>query len=195
MCGVIATVRMVATGKRHQFGVIMGETFRNRYQISSARASWWDYGNAGAYFITICTDARKHHFGKIENNTMHLSPCGVLADVCCRKISDDSKFAATGKYVVMPNHVHGILHVLEGSVPCPRRVGNFMSEISPQANSVSAIIRSYKSAVTRQAHRLGFDFAWQPRFYDRIIRDDRAYQRIEQYIVDNVSSWRQNGNR
>ncbi len=197
MCVVIATFGMVATGKHHRFGEIMNETFLDKYQISSARAPWWDYGNAGVYFITICTDTRKHHFGGIENNTMHLSPCGRLADLFWRRIPDHSNFAVLGRHVVMPNHVHGILHVLDGSVPCPRSVGNVMSEISPQADSVSAIIRSYKSAVTRQAHRLGFDFAWQSRFYDHIIRDEGEYSRIEQYIANNVSAWgrMRNGDR
>jgi putative transposase len=170
----------------------MNETFLDRYQISSARAAWWDYSNAGAYFITICTDARKHFFGRIENNSMLLSPCGTLAEVFWRRIPDHSKFAVLGRYVVMPNHIHGILHVADGRVPRPRSVDNVMSGISPQANSVSVIVRSYKSAVTRQAQHLGFDFAWQPRFYDRIIRDEDEYSRIEQYIVDNVSTWGRN---
>ena len=179
---------MVATGKHNRFGEIMKEKFRNKYRIDSARASWWDYSTAGAYFITICTKYGTPHFGKIRNNKMHLSPCGVLADEFWRQIPDHSKFAAIGCHVVMPNHVHGILHVLEGSPPSPRREGDAMSEISPQANSVSAIIRSYKSAVTRQAHRLGLDFAWQPRFYDHIIRDDGEYERIAMYIANNVSA-------
>jgi hypothetical protein len=53
------------------------------------------------------------------------------------------------------------------------RKNEFMSNISPKSNSISAIVRSYKSAVTKHAHRLGFDFAWQNRFYDHIIRSRR----------------------
>lgn len=56
-------------------------------------------------------------------------------------------------------------------------------------NTISSIIGSYKSAVTKHAHRLVFDFAWQPRFYDHIIRNETEYNRITQYIIDNPKKW------
>jgi putative transposase len=64
-----------------------------------------------------------------------------------------------------------------------------MASISPKPNSVSTIIRYYKSAVTKHAHRLGFDFEWQTRFDDHIIRDKKSYQNIHQYIVQNPLKW------
>jgi REP element-mobilizing transposase RayT len=65
----------------------------------------------------------------------------------------------------------------------------FMANISPKSNSLSTIIRSYKSAVSKHAHHLGFDFAWQSRFYDHIIRNDKAYHQISEYIVNNPLKW------
>ena len=65
-----------------------------------------------------------------------------------------------------------------------------MSSISPKLNSVSTIIRSYKSAVTKHAHRLGFEFEWQSRFHDHIIRDSDEYQRIFDYISLNPENWK-----
>lgn len=168
----------------------MSRRFLDKYRVDTTRAQWWDYSSAGAYFITINTKHRKHCFGSIENGRMILSPCGVLADEFWRLIPERSEFAAIGPHVVMPNHVHGILHILEGAVPRQRIEGNTMSEISPQANSVGAIIRSYKSSVSRRAHKLGLDFAWQPRFHDRIIRNDIAYHNIARYIERNVARWR-----
>lgn len=65
-----------------------------------------------------------------------------------------------------------------------------MSAISPQPGSVSTIIRSYKSAVTRWARRNGCaDFAWQPRFYDHVVRNRRSFRRIRRYIIDNPIHW------
>ena len=64
-----------------------------------------------------------------------------------------------------------------------------MSQISPKANSISAIIRSYKSAVTKRANELGYCFQWQSRFHDRIIRDKRAYWAISRYIENNPKKW------
>lgn len=64
-----------------------------------------------------------------------------------------------------------------------------MAAISPTAGSVSTIVRSYKSAVTRHAHRLGYAFAWQTRFHDHIIRNEEEYLRISRYILTNPQRW------
>lgn len=85
------------------------EKFRNKYRIPSARASWWNYGWAGAYFITICTKDRNHYFGEIKNGEMKLSPCGILADVFWHEIKNHAIDIELGAFVVMPNHIHGIL--------------------------------------------------------------------------------------
>lgn len=65
----------------------------------------------------------------------------------------------------------------------------FMASISPKSDSVSTIIRSYKSAVTKHTHRLGFDFAWQTRFHDHIIRDNISFENIQTYINKNPIKW------
>ena len=64
-----------------------------------------------------------------------------------------------------------------------------MGQISPKPGSVSTIIRSYKSAVTKHAHRLGFEIEWQERFHDHVIRDNMEHQRISQYIINNPQKW------
>ena len=94
----------------------------------------------------------------------------------------------------MPNHVHCILVLNNnnnkddaGSI---KRKNNLMSIISPKANSVSTIIRSYKSAVTKHAHRLGFEFEWQPLFHDHIIRKQADYNNIFDYINNNPKNWK-----
>jgi len=66
-----------------------------------------------------------------------------------------------------------------------------MAKISPKSGSVSTIIRSYKSAVTKHAHRLGFEFAWQTRFYDHIIRNEASFQTINTYIINNPVNWQE----
>lgn len=185
--------------------------FRNKYRIESSRLQKWDYGWDAAYFITICTKNRIHYFGKVENGKMKLSPIGVLANDLWHEIKNHAKNVDFGAFVVMPNHIHGIL-VLDGnnrdrdvemdkntenggdtdgrrdkaclvSTPGQRRFQN------QGKNTVSSIIGSYKSAVTKHAHRLGYEFDWQSRFDDRIIRDDASYQRIRNYIDNNPSNW------
>ena len=189
------------------------DKFKNKYRIPSARASWWNYGWSGAYFITICTQNREHFFGEIKNGKMILSPCGVLADVFWHEIKNHTQNVELGAFVVMPNHIHGILvlnydaeSVVQTIPTTPVETlhatslqrqqsgfpkNEFMAHISPKSNTISTIIRSYKSAVTKHANRLGIENGWQSRFHDHIIRNDTEYQRINDYIETNPLNWEQ----
>lgn len=88
--------------------------FQNRYRISSACLQTWDYASKAAYFITICTKNRDSYFGEIENHKMKLSNIGVIADLMWYEIKNHAKNIELGEFVVMPNHVHGIL-ILNGN--------------------------------------------------------------------------------
>jgi REP element-mobilizing transposase RayT len=87
----------------------MQNKFQNKYRISSARLQSWDYSKNGAYFITICTQNREHFFGKIVNQEMQLSELGKLTQQFWIDIPIHFPFVELGNFVVMPNHVHGIL--------------------------------------------------------------------------------------
>ena len=176
--------------------------FRDRYRIDSTRLQNWDYGWDGAYFITICTAHKEHYFGEIENGNMYLSHAGVLADVFWYEIPSHARHVKLDVYIVMPNHVHGIL-ILEGNDDIPDRYAgngpprNYPPGMTPGQkryrnqgiNTISSIVGSYKSAVTKHANRLGFEMEWQERFDDRIIRSKRAFETIQQYIINNPQRW------
>ncbi len=208
----------------------MSEKFKGKYRNESARLPDLDYGSNAAYFITICTHDRQHYFGEIVDGKIQLSPAGAIAHVLWCEIKNHTRNVELGEFVVMPNHVHGIL-ILNGddnkTIDCgdgngtagDRRAvacngptindpatdnypatdnglgtGNQtknqrMSEISPKAGTVSAIIRSYKSAVTGYCNLLGLQFAWQSRFHDHIIRNDETFYRISVYIKNNPANW------
>lgn len=74
-------------------------------------------------------------------------------------------------------------------LPLLSEKNEFMASISPESDSVSAVIRSYKSTVSKHAHRLGFGFEWQTRFHDHIICNDGEYDRITHYISNNPKMW------
>ena len=95
----------------------MGDKFQNKYRIPSARLQNWDYANEGMYFITVCTKDRMHYFGEIENGKMMLSNVGVLADLMWYEIKNHAHGIELGEFVVMPNHIHGIL-ILNGENDC-----------------------------------------------------------------------------
>lgn len=185
--------------------------YKNKYRIASARAPWWDYGWAAPYFITICTQDRENYFGEVINGSMRLSQAGLLADVLWYQIPHHAQSVELGAFVVMPNHIHGIL-ILNGgggdgrdkaclvstgvtgvtgdpAVPDPPLSPSQKRFRNPGKNTVSSIIGGYKSAVTNHANRLGIAMAWQPRFHDHIIHNDAEYQRINDYIESNPQNW------
>lgn len=82
------------------------EKYQNKYRIPSARANWWNYGWAGAYFITICTRERENYFAEIKDEKICLSPAGILADVFWHEIPKHGIDLELGAFVVMPNHIH-----------------------------------------------------------------------------------------
>ena len=194
----------------------MSEKFKGKYRSESARLKNWDYGWDGAYFITICTNERQNYFGEIIDQKMQVSPAGAIAHALWHEIKNHTKNIELGEFVVMPNHVHGIL-VLNGNngnngrdvacrdVACnvptitdpesepeiPQFKNKQMASISPKSNTISTIIRSYKSAVTKYCNRLQLPMAWQPRFYDHIIRDDESFYRISEYIKNNPLKWQE----
>ena len=196
------------------------EKFKNKYRIPSARLQNWDYGWNGAYFITICTHNREYFFGEIINEKMELSQIGVLANVFWYEIKNHTQNVELGEFVVMPNHIHGILILNNDNdddngndtdtdtvetlhatslptisptispIQSQKNKNKFMSSISPKSNTVSTIIRSYKSVITKHCNRLGFNFKWQTRFYDHIIRNDKSFQKISEYIINNPINWK-----
>jgi putative transposase len=87
----------------------MIDKFQNKYRIPSARLHNWDYGDNGAYFITICTSNRNHFFGEITNDIMELNEIGNIAENFWVEIPQHYPFIELGNYIVMPDHIHGIL--------------------------------------------------------------------------------------
>lgn len=189
----------------------MPEKYQNRYRIPSARLKNWDYTSKGAYFITICTKNRKHYFGSITNGTMQLSTIGELAHQFWNEIPHHFPFVSLGNFVVMPDHFHGILIIgdadgnRDGDGDCDSDTVQTlqcnvstdsdsdsdikMASISPKSGSISTIIRSYKSVVTKNAHFINKAFGWQPRFHDHVIKNKISFERIQAYIVNNPKNW------
>ncbi|GAA5521273.1 transposase [Aliifodinibius salicampi] len=176
---------------------------RNCPNRKSIRLKGWDY-RTGLYFITICTDESQHHFGHINDGMMGLSVPGCIAWHYWRQIPHHQENVILDEFVVMPDHIHGIIGIESEeavgtchgmSVPNASEAERKAKFGQPQSKSLSMIINHFKGAVTRwcNAHEYEY-FAWQSRFYDHIIRNERALKRIRQYIFDNPLQW-QKGKR
>jgi REP element-mobilizing transposase RayT len=165
----------------------MPELFRNRYRVPSARAEWWDYADNGAYFITICTRNQGRYFGDIADGKMQLSEVGLIAQREWERTLElrPDMNLTLGEFCIMPNHIHGIVIIGTNQYNTEPTGNKFAS----QSKNLASIVRGYKIGVTTTARKNNVDFAWQPRFHDRIIRDDDEYQRIANYIRDNPQNW------
>jgi putative transposase len=166
----------------------------------SPRLHSYDYAQAGAYFVTICTEGRTNRFGQIQDGIMLLTPLGELVAGTWSGLEERFEVEVDA-FVMMPNHLHGVL-VLAGSgrfLSCPpgRLTTNAdRSMTDGQALSLSEVVRRFKTYTANQARRIGDKdhgvtdgVLWQRNFYERIIRNERERDAIRKYIADNPLQW------
>ncbi len=193
----------------------MSDKYQNKYRIESARLQNWDYGWNAAYFVTICTKNKECFFGDVVNGEMQLSKIGELANKFWQEIPAHFSFVKLGEFIVMPNHTHGIIIIDKPNnklvVETPKyvetpKLGVSKCVVTPKLGiSTSAtpgekndkwkpdilgvIINQYKRICTIQSRKIYANFAWQLRFYDHIIRNDKSFQNISKYIQNNPLNW------
>jgi putative transposase len=169
----------------------------------SIRVPLYDYAGPGAYFVTTVTEDRANVFGRIMGVEMQLSTQGRIAEACWRAIPEHFARVELGPYVVMPNHVHGIIVIHDQAAMQSPPVGATqwvaptpdgrrpIRPHGPPRGSIGAIIGAYKSAVTRTIVREfgGVPHIWQRNYYEHIIRDEDDWNRIHLYIEANVANW------
>ena len=194
---------------------------KNRRNRRSIRLPGYDYTQPGAYFITVCTHGRAHLFGRVEDGDMVLNEFGETARQSWLAIPDHFPHATLDTYIVMPNHLHGIVWIAESPPDNVNAVGanNFSPLPSPPppsspssplpqstderprgtSKTIGSIVRGFKIGVTKWARRHTSVYSvWQRNYYEHIIRNERALLAIRRYIVENPRRWqwdRYNPNR
>jgi len=176
--------------------------YRNKYRTSSARLEGWDYGSHGLYFVTICTKDRVKYFGEIEGNTgsetqrsetqsiasLQMTEIGKIAYQNWENIPTFHPYAELDDFVIMPDHMHGILFINK-----PDKTSWEINKFGGQSKNLASILRGFKSSVKTYSTTNNIDFSWQPRYYDRVIRNEKEYLNIKGYIYDNPDQWYLNG--
>lgn len=168
----------------------------------SIRLAGYDYTQAGAYFITICTHKRQNLFGDIVNGEMILNEYGKIVATCWQELARHFPHITLGEWVIMPNHVHGIIVIGRGEAPADdqstttssdnRRVLRPSPPNGTDPGSVGAIVQNYKSVASRKINKLRSTAGapvWQRNYWEHIIRNEQAYQRIANYIINNPAQW------
>ncbi len=172
--------------------------FKNKYRIQSNRWQKWDYSSHGAYFITICTQNRIHYLGKIVDGKMYLSEIGEIVNTEWLRTFEmrPDMNLYMDEFVIMPNHFHAIIVIGENKYNTFCRdamhcVSTFKSKnkFGSQSKNLASIVRGFKIGVTINARKIDQNFAWQSNYYDHIIRNNKSYENIRNYIRNNPKNW------
>ena len=157
----------------------------------SIRLQGYDYTQAGAYFITLTTQGREPLFGTVLDGQMHLNALGEMVAEEWERLERRFPSVELDAFCVMPDHMHAIL-VLADRGAGGRRAAALEQFGAPVVRSVPTIIRSYKSSVTQRNLFLhGQDAVplWQRNYYEHVIRNAAALERIRRYIIENPARW------
>ncbi|NWF89195.1 MAG: transposase [Ignavibacteriaceae bacterium] len=175
----------------------------------SIRLKEYDYRNANWYYITICTGNRINWFGKIKESKIVLSQVGKKVKEYWEQIPMHFNYCDLDYYVIMPNHLHGIIIINNHKIVETRRAVQlntptdnhqiklitpakniYFSKISPQKGHLGIIIRTFKSAVKKYCNQIGLNkFNWQRNYYEHIIHNESDLYNIRKYTELNPLKW------
>ena len=201
----------------HETGNHRGLPLRDRNR-RSIRLHGYDYSQAGAYFVTICTQNRMCLFGGIIDGEMNLNDAGQMVVKWYQELENKFKDILCDEYIVMPNHFHGVVVNVVGADlrVCPgdgqsRRIAptkprehigdeHDLDNHKTGAHTgapLRAVVQWFKTMTTNEYIRgvkrhgwLRFDGKlWQRNYYEHIVRNENELNRIRQYIMDNPAKW------
>jgi REP element-mobilizing transposase RayT len=159
---------------------------KKKFRRRSIRLPEYDYSEAGAYFITICSFNKELIFGSVVDGKMILSEIGNIVAKYLEEIPNHFENVFIDEYVVMPNHIHFIISIV--GVQNFEPLQNKYQKIIPK--SIGSIVRAFKASVTLRCRRNRFpNFKWQRNYFEHIIRNEEDLFRIREYIQNNPLQW------
>ncbi|WP_299702374.1 transposase [uncultured Pontibacter sp.] len=170
----------------------------NRPDRKQNRLNGYDYSRDALYFVTSCVKDKVCCFGEVIDGEMQLNEYGYIAEQQWRLLEERYSYVILQAYVVMPNHVHAIIEIDRDSVGTGRDLSarrqtdetNAVAFPNPKVKPLSELIGVYKTSTSKLIRTAGLDdFAWQRSFHDHIIRTDKAYYQIRDYILTNPERW------
>ncbi len=164
------------------------------------RLKGYDYSQSGAYFVTVCAHNRQNLFGGIEGGKIILNEYGNIVNHCWREIPAHFPHVELDEFVIMPNHVHGVIIInsVGANDYSPLQIPIYsikQSFASPKnmcgtSKTIGSVIRGFKIGVTKWFRQNTDHYTvWQRNYYEHIIRNDTELNRIRQYIIENPLKW------
>jgi REP element-mobilizing transposase RayT len=167
----------------------------NTHHRRSIRLRYRDYSIPGAYFITICIRNHKCLFGKIKDGKMILNDAGKIAEMCWREIPRHYPHAMVDAYIIMPNHVHGII-IIDTDVGAIHELplhNQIIQNMKFRRNMlIPKIIGRFKMNTAKQINTIRQTPAiplWQRNYYEHIIRNETELNKTREYIHNNSLNW------
>ncbi len=164
----------------------------DQHHRRSIRLQGYDYASAGSYFITICAHQRECLFGEIVEGQMLLNEFGQIVADAYLWLANQYPYVHLDSWVVMPNHLHGIIVMTDYSRKGDSRIAPTVGDA--KRKTLGRLIGAFKTVSTKQINLIRSTpgtTIWQRNYYEHIIRDDRALQTIRQYIQNNPSAWQE----
>ena len=183
----------------------------------SLRLKGYDYAQNGLYFITICCQDRVHWFGNVVNGEMKLNENGKIAQQCWLEIPEHFPDVTLHEFIIMPNHIHGIVEIVGANKYSPQ---NIMENISPEiganvfpdktganvfpdktganvysplrspSKTIGSVVRGFKIGVMKRIRSTSdVKTIWQRNYYEHIIQNEHSFDRISEYIINNPLNW------
>jgi putative transposase len=156
------------------------------------RMATCDYSREGPYFVTICVARMQCLFGRVDGNVVHLSEAGCVARETWIFVLESFPTVALDEFVIMPNHLHGILGFVGAGLAPPGANTSTLVPVESRQLTLSDVIRVFKSISTRKVNAqsgLPGQTLWQRGFYDRVLRDGNELRRTQKYIIENPMRW------
>jgi len=178
-----------------------------RHHRRSIRLKGYDYRQAGAYFVTICTQDRAFLFGQVVHDEMQLNDAGKMVYDVWNDLPAFYPGVQTDAFIVMPNHIHGIIILVGADLPVgpdsgPRACPGQPQELGQPQGVASTlglpdVVHRFKTMTTKRyadgVKRLGWEpfrgRLWQRNYYEHIIRNEESLNRIREYILTNPMRW------
>jgi REP element-mobilizing transposase RayT len=155
---------------------------RHRHSI---RLKDYDYSAGGAYYVTICTDAKQHTLGEVTDGEMHTNACGLIVMETWQWLGVQYDYVYPDAFIVMPNHTHGVIITAE-----TLSSGSQIDHVKKKP--LGQLVGVFKTVTTKRINELrgtpGAVF-WQRNYYEHVIRSQRALDEIREYIGGNPWNW------
>ena len=148
----------------------------------------------GCYFVTVCTKDRKKYFCEEKDGQLFLNEFGKIVEQQWLWLKENYNYIRLYRYVVMPNHFHGLIVIDRMNSGDVVRTGRDLS-LQNKIKSLSELIGAFKTTSSKLIHRAGLsEFGWQRSFYDRIIRNEKEFDNASDYILNNPLNWHRDRN-